>query len=277
VSNESLQEVNEMRPLTIWLFTGGLLAVLLGSALAGAIKPLSVVAGVGEEFSLDIVVENVEELYAWQIVLEYDPEVLKIVRVEQGEFLKPKEKVIFLSPQTWEGRVLVGASLFGRNVQGVSGSGVLARITFLAENEGTSGLNFVDTLLLTNRGESISHISHQAVGGSFQTPDVSSSVPTPQVEQAESEATEEQASETKPAVQGTNSVALLIEVVGKEDVQMDQHDQQAQPAPTQEAQSTQETQTTENTQTTRGQTTQPGQEEEITGVPVIYLTLSAGG
>jgi hypothetical protein len=252
-----------MRPLTTWLFTGSLLAVLLGSALTGAIKPLRVVAGVDEKFSLDIVVENVEGLHAWQVMLEYDPEILGVAEVEHGNFLRSGGETVPLQVLQ-RGKVLLGECLYG--AQKVSGSGVLARITFVACDEGTSGLNLVDTLLLNEQQESL---SHQTVGGSFETPDVSSSAS--QEKQVESEATEEQASETKPAVQGTNSVALPIEVVGEEDVQMDQHEQEAQPVSQEESQTT-------NDQAARELPVQVEQEGDdvISGIPVVYLTTTGG-
>jgi hypothetical protein len=256
-----------MRPLTTWLFTGSLLAVLLGSALTGAIKPLHVVAGVGEEFSLDIVVENVAGLYAWQVALEYNSEILEVVEVEHGRFLRSGGSTMPLQ-RLEGGKVLIGEGLLG-DAREVSGSGVLARITFVARGEGTSGLNFVDTLLLNKRHESL---SHQTVGGSFQTPAASSPAPTPQVEQVKSKEPKKAVSELEPVVQDTNSVAFPIEVI-REEAQTDQHEQQAQPAPTQETQPTQDSQAASE----ESQEVEREEVEIITGVPTIYLTTSTGG
>jgi hypothetical protein len=248
---------------------GGLFAILLGSALTGSVKPLEVVAGIGEEFSIDIVVENVAGLYAWQVALEYNSEILEVVEVEHGKFLRSGRSTVPL--QRLEGeKVVIGESLLG-DVQGVSGTGILARVTFVARNEGASGLNFVDTLLLNKQGESL---SHQTVGGSFQTPNASSPAPTPQVRQVGPEATKKQALQNpEPAVQDTNSVALPTEIVGGE-TRTDQREQQAQPVSWDG-----ETQPTQSSQAVSEQPTQTEQEEVeiIARVPVIYLTTSGGG
>jgi len=95
------------------------------------IPPSLTVPNVGINFSVNVTVENVENLYGYQFNLTYPNDILNGTSVVQGPFLKPGtfEVVDFTDNfNATDGIVFV----FGlsSNSQGVNGSGTLATITF---------------------------------------------------------------------------------------------------------------------------------------------------
>lgn len=51
------------------------------------IDPNSVVVDPGDSFSVDVMVENVQDLYAFDIIVQFDPEVIIVNQITLGSFL----------------------------------------------------------------------------------------------------------------------------------------------------------------------------------------------
>ncbi|MEW6684381.1 MAG: cohesin domain-containing protein [Nitrospirota bacterium] len=92
---------------------------------------------VGDEVTVNVVVTGVERLYSAPFYLSYNPSVLELTKVTQGEFLKQDgQQTAFLHANHAEmGRVMIGLSRLGQ-VDGITGAGVLVSITFLAKAPG---------------------------------------------------------------------------------------------------------------------------------------------
>lgn len=105
-------------------------------------------ASKGDEFNVDIIIQDVTDLLAWEMVVSYDPNVLQVIASDAQMFQSADgaSRVLDLS-ETIE----PGPDDDGRyHLQSVdtadppapdSGSGVLARLTFKAVGEGTSPIS----------------------------------------------------------------------------------------------------------------------------------------
>lgn len=101
------------------------------------VSPSSSLIHVGEQVSLTVAINQVDQLYSSPFYLLYNSNLLDLVKVLQGNFLSQNQQqvVFFNSNQPEQGRVVVGLSRVGQ-VKGVSGSGVLAVFIFKAKNPG---------------------------------------------------------------------------------------------------------------------------------------------
>ena len=97
----------------------------------------------GNSFMVDIMVSDVEYLYAWQVNMSFDPSVLEFVNVTEGDFLESQPEGTFGAKriESVEGWGIFGWTTVGMFV-GVSGSGTLATIEFRVLAEGESILEF---------------------------------------------------------------------------------------------------------------------------------------
>ena len=97
---------------------------------------------------VDVMVENVEDLYAWQIKLYFDASVLNLTQdrvwYPEGHIFAYK-KFVSTTPVVASDKkgfyVFFGASLLGEE-ESFSGSGTLCRMNFTGVAAGTSSLNF---------------------------------------------------------------------------------------------------------------------------------------
>jgi len=107
-----------------------------GNALL-VLSTVPVSGDVGEEVTLNISVSGVERLYSAPFYLFYNPSVLELIKVTQGEFLKQdgQQTAFFHANHPELGRVMIGLSRLGQ-VGGVTGSGMLLAITFRAKAPG---------------------------------------------------------------------------------------------------------------------------------------------
>jgi len=117
-------------------------------------SPKPCTANVGADFTLDITVGQVTELFSWQINMTYDPTVLTVLNVVEGPFLKSVGDTWPFDPvnETVAGWLFAGASLMPIPEHGASGGGVLATITLHVKTKGKSNLHFtppIETGLFT--------------------------------------------------------------------------------------------------------------------------------
>jgi len=132
--------------------------------------PTSMVAG-GQTFFIDIKISDVSDLYGWEFKLGWNPDLLNVVNVIEGNFLKQGGLTFFWQIiNNAEGYILVDCTLLG-NVPGVSGSGTLATVKFYAENQGEIILDLYNTILLNSQEQTIN--PHTANDGTVtvETPD----------------------------------------------------------------------------------------------------------
>ncbi len=108
-----------------------------------SILPEQAKVKVGQEVSLTIQVREAKNLFGAPFYLLYDPHLLQVVKVSEGDFLKKDgKKTAFLHKvDKQKGRIIVGLSRLG-NVTGVNGNGTLVSVRFKATLAGRAALSF---------------------------------------------------------------------------------------------------------------------------------------
>ena len=113
---------------------------------------------VGDTFTLQLKAENISDLAGWQSDITFDPAVLKVNNVREGNFLKQGGgRTHFLKGtiDNTEGRITdVGSARISEG--GVSGEGTLLSVTFTAKANGESRLSLRKFQAGSSLGETIS-------------------------------------------------------------------------------------------------------------------------
>jgi hypothetical protein len=124
------------------------------------LQPLIFRKSQGASFTINVSVEEVVDLYAFDISLYYNTTLLDALSIAEGPFLKSVGSTIAIVTEINEtaGRVRYGLSLLGAP-SGVNGSGTLFTITFLSSTEATgqSSLSLNDTELSNYDAVPIDH------------------------------------------------------------------------------------------------------------------------
>jgi hypothetical protein len=117
--------------------------VALSSGTTMAVEPRVSVEAPNTLFNITIVITDVTELFIWQFNLTFDPLVLEYVDYTEGPFLKEVATTWPLEPSNGTGWVAGGGGFAPPYpVEGASGDGILAYVTFKAKVEGQSDLHF---------------------------------------------------------------------------------------------------------------------------------------
>ena len=95
----------------------------------------------GQSFTVDVKISDVEFLYAWQVNMSFDSNVLTFVNVTEGDFLKDQPEGTFGAWRIEESWALFAWTTIGA-YQGVSGNGTLATVEFNIKTVGESILKF---------------------------------------------------------------------------------------------------------------------------------------
>ncbi|MBC8262650.1 MAG: hypothetical protein H8E47_00810 [Anaerolineales bacterium] len=114
------------------------------------IEPAALAVHLNETFVVQVVIEEADNLGAFQFNLVYDPSILQVTEASLGDFLESTgNPAITTGPEVnnAEGRVTFWAVSLG-NAPGPSGAGVLATITCIAQGEGGSDLELQDVQVL---------------------------------------------------------------------------------------------------------------------------------
>lgn len=117
------------------------------------VAPASSVVAPGQVFTVGIEVAEVENLFGVDLELAFNPAILEAQELNSGGFLDP----VFEAHKILDneaGRVRYVAALMGP-VPAVSGSGVLARVTFRALEAGHSDLEFTAAVLADDLAQTI--------------------------------------------------------------------------------------------------------------------------
>jgi parallel beta-helix repeat protein len=85
-------------------------------------------------FTVNITVNDVTDVYGIGFDLRFNPNVVEVIKVEKGEFLVQDDKHIMLlsSIDNDTGEVVIGISCMGQVSTGMTGSGVIAKVTMKA-------------------------------------------------------------------------------------------------------------------------------------------------
>jgi hypothetical protein len=151
----------------IGLLLGVMLSLSATYAFAApilSIEPSSQQVQSGQSFSLDVLISNVADLYAFQFDLAFNPLVLSATGVAEGSFLPSGGTTAFIagtidnSAGTISG---IADSLIGP-IPGVSGTGSLAIIDVHALSPGTSPIILSNVVLLDS---SLTPIGSNVVNG----------------------------------------------------------------------------------------------------------------
>ena len=121
----------------------------------------------GLDITVEIVVEEVKNLSGFQLNFSFNEDVLKVVEVTEGSFLKSDGSSTFWQPPDVENKAGKIRSVVGARVstEGVDGSGALASIQFKAKKTGTSNLTLSDVQLSDVQGNAIPIVTE---GGSVE-------------------------------------------------------------------------------------------------------------
>lgn len=157
--------------LRIFLCTFLLFSILLTSTCpvqststtAISVSPSTVTVNAGKNFSINVTISNVSDLYAWQFALSWNTSLLNLVNATEGPFLKSGGSNTYFNYNlnATAGNLIADCTLLG-NVPGVSGSGVLATTTFYVKNGGQCPLNLFDVELYNSLEQ---NITFQATNG----------------------------------------------------------------------------------------------------------------
>ena len=110
--------------------------------------PASQEASVGVPFTLDIVVDNVVNLGAFEFTLSIDPAVIQYVSAQLGAFPGSTGRPVdCLLPDRGAAILRMVCMSRGSEPQGPSGSGVLGTLTFLPVNTGSTQVNIEEVIL----------------------------------------------------------------------------------------------------------------------------------
>jgi hypothetical protein len=125
------------------------------------VRPPSNVTGVpeGENFTISVEALNVEGLHDWRFSLRWNSTLLNLTSATEGDFLKEGGATTFDAGEIDNtfGRANISASLIDPGAS-VTGSGVLANLTFAVKEEGRTNITILhdDTILRRSDGGEIS-------------------------------------------------------------------------------------------------------------------------
>jgi len=122
-----------------------------------SVNPLTSSALVGQNFTIDINISDVFDLYGWEFRLRWNSTLLDVVNVTEGSFLKQGGNTFFtFKTNNTAGYILVDCTLLG-SILGVSGNGMLATVEFYVESAGESILDLYNTILVNSQEQTIYH------------------------------------------------------------------------------------------------------------------------
>jgi thermitase len=124
--------------------------VLASTETYVSINPQAIDAKVGSVFVLNMGINNVESLHAWQVTLYYNSSILKCIEAWfPADNVFAHKYALFPEPDIEINYTMVGATLYGRDSM-LAGHAVLCEMKFRVDSPGNSTLmlNATDTFLL---------------------------------------------------------------------------------------------------------------------------------
>lgn len=128
------------------------------------VSPSTVNTNNNNDFTVNVMINSTKDVYAAQFNLYFDNNILDVLNVIEGDFLKSDGAETFptFEINNTSGKILVGVTRITSQT-GVTGQGMLATITFHAKNAGTSALDLTEVLV---SDPDLSALSVNAMGGS---------------------------------------------------------------------------------------------------------------
>ena len=128
------------------------------------LKPYALTVGGPDDMFVISITLLAYDVYGWDIKLYYESSIVNVASVAEGQFLKSGGETLFIRTIDNEynethGRITVACALLG-DVSGVSGSGVIATVTFRTKEFGFSYLELEDTKLANPNGQPIPHAAY---------------------------------------------------------------------------------------------------------------------
>ena len=119
------------------------------------IDPPSQSVTLGDYFEVDVLARNVTDVAAYEFTIQFDPDILVLSGISNGTFLGSTGRGVFCpTPTVSGGEVRFGCVSSGAT-PGVSGTGLLAEITFQASSSGESPVDFLASALADPLGKTI--------------------------------------------------------------------------------------------------------------------------
>lgn len=141
------------RIISIFLLAVGMVGINWQAAYGVpivSIDPSISSPGIGTTFELSVSISSVEDLYAYQFDIDFDPSILLVASVGEGAFL-PGAGTTFFDSGTIDnvtGKVSFTIDTLLGAIPGLSGSGTLAVLEFQAAAEGVSVVSLSNVMLL---------------------------------------------------------------------------------------------------------------------------------
>ena len=105
---------------------------------------------IGKNFTADITVKSVNNLYTWQAGMIFNANVLEVLSFTEGSFLKHGGSTLWVNGtiDNTNGIIVYHASTLVGNVTGAGGNGALGTIPFKVKQYGNSTLHLANVILL---------------------------------------------------------------------------------------------------------------------------------
>ncbi len=131
----------------------------------------------GNNFTVDVNISGVTDLYDFQFDLSFDPTILQVTNIAEGAFLPGSGATFFLPGfiDNSAGTITFNADTLEAAIPGANGAGTLIEFSFDASSVGTSFLNLDNIILQDSQGNLI---SSSTTNGSVTVTSVT--VPTPE-------------------------------------------------------------------------------------------------
>ena len=143
-----------------------LLMPLASFAQSGAQVSLKQVESTGKTLKVDVMAENVTDLYGMEFSIKYDPSVLAVkdaiadqdgVQVQPGEFLPVAQGfVVANKAEATDGTITLAVTLLNP-APAVSGSGALAHLSFDVLSDKAANLEITQLNMVSSNMEPIAH------------------------------------------------------------------------------------------------------------------------
>ena len=162
---------------TTLLLAGTALTTLAGPILS--ITPSSNNVQVGDTFSLFLNIAAVTDLYAWEVDIDFGPAgLMDSTVIAEGSFLGGGTTFNQLgTANNATATILALANTLNGTVPGVTGNGVLAQLSFLANSIGTATVSLTRVMLLDSNLDDIfpdpsvsAKVNITAAGGDIPEP-----------------------------------------------------------------------------------------------------------
>jgi hypothetical protein len=114
-----------------------------------------VTISVHQNFTIDVTVSQVSDVYGWEIELTWNSTLLEPVNISEGPFLRAGGATFFTSQvNAIDGSMVADCTLVG-TANGVNGEGTFAAITFYVKNAGECPLHLSEAILVNSTEQSI--------------------------------------------------------------------------------------------------------------------------